>query len=265
MNPTLSATIDKNVFNILEAILPWFVYSNDSVSTYVDSLPIFRWDPDSETFILGLRKDEEPEKIWLVGKPSDEQLLANSNVINDKPSLHGVAIGDASWTEETDINNLHSEVVLVYRKWDGLIGVERSNPSFTSRAVSQASYEQLNNLIQESPNSEFSQLNLGYVGFNKILYKNFIENGNFKTSKLMRLQLFRDEYSSRFTIQNLTLNVYVTQPLKSHYKFTVDSFEDSGVIDYSGEYIFNTVTYEINADTNLIKAKIEGEYIPVPD
>jgi hypothetical protein len=264
LTATLSASMEKSIFNVIEQIIPFWTFGSDSNQTFIDSLPIFRWDPDSETFILALRKDEQPETIWLVGKPGDEQFLANSNkdTVTQKQTMHGVAIGDRAWTEETDVSNLHSEVVMPYRKWDGLLSVERSNPNFISRAVSLNSFNELKNLIKDDPKS---QQNLGYVGFNKISYQNLSENSNFSTNKLIKRKLFQEEYSSRYTLQSLTLNVYVTKPLKSHYKFTVDSFEDSGVIDYSGEYIFESVEYDINAESNLIKAKIEGSYLPIPD
>ena len=88
------------------------------------------------------------------------------------------------------------------------------------------------------------------------------------TNKLITMGLSPDEYvfllmsNSNASIQELKLNVYVTKPLLTHGRFEVKSFRDSGFIDFSGEYNYNSVIYNISANENIITANITANYFP---
>ncbi len=137
----------------------------------------------------------------------------------------------------------------------------QSNASFINRALADESFIKLNELVKEGVNLE--QEHLGYVGFNKIFYTNEDNtNSLVRTNQLARKQFEIYENASRITYQELRLSVYVTKPLKTHSRFTVKSFKDSGFVDFSGEYNYSAVEYSISANENLMTAEITGNYFP---
>jgi hypothetical protein len=256
-NKLPQVNVENKIKQVVGEILQHLIFTSDNSGYFNAFLPVFRWDPELEQYSFGLRGDTEVEELWMAGEPSDEQLLANSN-----GSIHGIIGGGSEgWTETTELDNLHSEIWMVARRFDGEMITEQSNPSFINRAISEESFDKLNNLVTDGVNLE--QEYIGYVGFNKIFYaKEATENSLVRTKQLARKLFETYEHASRFTYQELKLNVYVTKPLLTHGRFEVKSFRDSGFIDFSGEYNYNSVIYNISANENIIKASITANYFP---
>jgi hypothetical protein len=256
-NKLPQVNVENKIKQVVGEILQHLIFTSDKSGYFNAFLPVFRWDPELEQYSFGLRGDTEVEELWMAGEPSDEQLLANSN-----GSIHGIIRGGSEgWTETTELDNLHSEIWMVARRFDGEMITEQSNPSFINRAISEESFDKLNNLVTDGVNLE--QEYIGYVGFNKIFYaKEATENSLVRTKQLARKLFETYEHASRFTYQELKLNVYVTKPLLTHGRFEVKSFRDSGFIDFSGEYNYNSVIYDISANENIIKASITANYFP---
>ena len=256
-NKLPQVNVENKIKQVVGEILQHLIFTSDNSGYFNAFLPVFRWDPELEQYSFGLRGDTEVEELWMAGEPSDEQLLANSN-----GSIHGIIRGGSEgWTETTELDNLHSEIWMVARRFDGEMITEQSNPSFINRAISEESFDKLNNLVTDGVNLE--QEYIGYVGFNKIFYaKEATENSLVRTKQLARKLFETYEHASRFTYQELKLNVYVTKPLLTHGRFEVKSFRDSGFIDFSGEYNYNSVIYNISANENIIKASITANYFP---
>lgn len=256
-NKLPTVNVKNKIKQIVLETLQHLIYTSDKSGYFNSSLPVFRWDAEKEQFTLSLRGDFEVEELWLAGEPSDEQLLANSN-----ESIHGIVQGGSEgWSETSEIDNLHSEIWMIARRFDGEMITEQSNASFINRAISEESFTKLDNLVTDGIN--LTQENLGYVGFNKIFYADeATANSLFRTKQLARKLFDSYEHASRFTYQELKLNVYVTKPLITHGRFEVKSFKDSGFIDFSGEYNYSSVTYSILANENLIRANITANYFP---
>jgi hypothetical protein len=256
-NKLPQVNVENKIKQVVGEILQHLIFTSDNSGYFNAFLPVFRWDPELEQYSFGLRGDTEVEELWMAGEPSDEQLLANSN-----GSIHGIIRGGSEgWTETTELDNLHSEIWMVARRFDGEMITEQSNPSFINRAISEESFDKLNNLVTDGVNLE--QEYIGYVGFNKIFYaKEATENSLVRTKQLARKLFETYEHASRFTYQELKLNVYVTKPLLTHGRFEVKSFRDSGFIDFSGEYNYNSVIYNISANENIITANITANYFP---
>ena len=265
-NKLPQVNVENKIKQVVLEILQHLIFTSDKSGYFNAFLPVFRWDPELEQFSFGLRGDTEVEELWMAGEPSDEQKLANDpdRLIDDPNAnlIHGIIRGGSEgWTETTELDNLHSEIWMVARRFDGEMITEQSNPSFINRAISEASFAKLDNLVTDGVNLE--QEYIGYVGFNKIFYaKEATENSLVRTKQLARKLFETYEHASRFTYQELVLNVYVTKPLLTHGRFEVKSFRDSGFIDFSGEYNYNSVTYDISANENIIKASITANYFP---
>jgi hypothetical protein len=265
-NKLPQVNVENKIKQVVLEILQHLIFTSDKSGYFNAFLPVFRWDPELEQFSFGLRGDTEVEELWLAGESSDEQKLANDpDRLSDDPNanlIHGIVRGGAEgWTETTELDNLHSEIWMVARRFDGEMITEQSNPSFINRAISEESFVKLDNLVTDGENLE--QEYIGYVGFNKIFYaKETTENSLVRTKQLARKLFETYEHASRFTYQELKLNVYVTKPLLTHGRFEVKSFRDSGFIDFSGEYNYNSVTYGISANENIIKADITASYFP---
>ncbi len=265
-NKLPQVNVENKIKQVVLEILQHLIFTSDKSGYFNAFLPVFRWDPELEQFSFGLRGDTEVEELWLAGESSDEQKLANDpDRLLDDPNanlIHGIVRGGSEgWTETTELDNLHSEIWMVARRFDGEMITEQSNPSFINRAISEESFVKLDNLVTDGENLE--QEYIGYVGFNKIFYaKETTENSLVRTKQLARKLFETYEHASRFTYQELKLNVYVTKPLLTHGRFEVKSFRDSGFIDFSGEYNYNSVTYGISANENIIKADITASYFP---
>jgi len=265
-NKLPQVNVENKIKQVVLEILQHLIFTSDKSGYFNAFLPVFRWDPELEQFSFGLRGDFEVEELWMAGEPSDEQKLANDPerlLIDPNANLiHGIVRGGAEgWTETTELDNLHSEIWMAARRFDGEMITEQSNPSFINRAISEESFNKLDNLVTDDANQE--QEYIGYVGFNKIFYaKEATENSLIRTKQLARKLFETYEHASRFTYQELNLKVYVTKPLLTHGRFEVKSFRDSGFIDFSGEYNYNSVTYTISANENIIKADISASYFP---
>ena len=265
-NKLTQVNVSNKIKQVLTEILQHLIYTPDKSGYFNIYLPVFRWDAENENYVLALRGDELPEEIWLAGEPSDEQKLSNDpNRLIDDPNanlIHGIAQGGSKgWSETTEVNNLHSEIWLQGRRYDNEPMFFQSNASFINRALADESFIKLNELVKEGVNLE--QEHLGYVGFNKIFYTNEDNtNSLVRTNQLARKQFEIYENASRITYQELRLSVYVTKPLKTHSRFTVKSFKDSGFVDFSGEYNYSAVEYSISANENLMTAEITGNYFP---
>ena len=265
-NRLYQVNVGNKIKQVVTEILQHLIYTSDRSGYFNLFLPVFRWDSENENYVFGLRGDDEPEELWLAGEPSDEQKLANDpDRLVDDPNfnlIHGIVQGAQSgWSETTEVSNLHSEIWLVGRRYDNEPMFFQSNPAFINRALSEDSFQKLNELVQEGINLE--QEHLGYVGFNKIFYTNEDNtNSLVRTNQLARKQFEVYENASRVTYQELKLSIYVTKPLKTHSRFTVKSFKDSGFVDFSGEYNYSAVEYKISADENIITASVTGNYFP---
>jgi hypothetical protein len=265
-NRLFQVNVGNKIKQVMTEILQHLIYTSDRSGYFNLYLPVFRWDAENEVYVFGLRGDEEAEELWLAGEPSDEQKLANDpDRLSDDPNanlIHGIVQGGSSgWSETTEVDNLHSEIWLIGRRYDNEPMFFQSNPSFINRALSEESFQKLNELVQEGINLE--QEHLGYVGFNKIFYSNEdVTNSLVRTNQLARKQFEVYENASRITYQELKLSIYVTKPLKTHSRFTVKSFKDSGFVDFSGEYNYSAVEYTITAEDNIITANVSGNYFP---
>ena len=265
-NRLTQVNVSNKIKQVLTEILQHLIYTSDRSGYFNTFLPVFRWDAENENYVFSLRGDEIPEELWLAGESSDEQKLANDpdRLIDDPNAnlIHGIVQGNqAGWSETTEVSNLHSEIWLVGRRYDNEPMFLQSNSTFINRALSEESFDKLNQLVTEGENLE--QEHLGYVGFNKIFYSNEDnQNSLVRTNQLARKQFEVYENASRITYQELKLNIYVTKPLKSHSRFTVKSFKDSGFVDFSGEYNYSAVEYSITAEENIITASITGNYFP---
>lgn len=233
--------------------------SSDYLLGGLENQPVFRWDPTSGAFFVALRNDEDPDSIWLAGPPGSLQTLANKNIspISNKPSIHGISLGDeAGWTETTNINTLHSDVLITSRLQDGTPYTPRLPGEFRRSFISVERYQELNQLVKEGNNSYQQQI--GYIGFNKKKIVELQDQPIYKSKKLVDARLRQEQVLIRYTLQEMLLNVYVTRPLRSHYKFTVESFQGSANVVFDNSYIYSEVVYSIDVNSNLIKAQITG-------
>jgi hypothetical protein len=157
---------------------------------------------------------------------------------------------------------LYSQVVLIHQNFDGYPSIFKSNNDFINRAVSDTAFNRLNALV--GPNVQYQEV-LGYVGFNKDDYYNDQQppNSGLIQSQILGKQIFdANENVARRTFQSLSVNVYVTKPLKSYGKFKIKSFAGGVEFDTTEEYIYSSVSYSIDVDKNLITARVEGSYFP---
>jgi hypothetical protein len=226
-----------------------------------ENFPVFRWDPSFEVFTMGLRNDDAAEELWFAG----ETLPLNSNnlqpVAKKNGSIHGIVVGGQDgWTETTNVSELHSEVWVQAQLYDQSPFAPRSQGSFVKQAVSAEAFARLQALVTDGINEY--QERLGYVGFNKLNFEDLSSNPLMKTKNQVNNRLRTKEYLARNTRQELEFQVYVTKPLQSHLRFKIKSFEDSGFLDFSDEYIYTGIVYNINADTNLITAYVTGNNLP---
>jgi hypothetical protein len=244
--PIMQASVNDHIGQIAKKLVDKMYYSSTGDGNFNKFLPILRYDPSKENYIISVRGDELPENIWLAGDLIDEQQLRNEN-----GSFHGVATNEG-WIEETDLNNLNTEVRIFGKNPESIPIVYQSNDEFKNRANSDESFAKLENLVKEG--NEYQE-NLGYIGFNKL--RHFVEE-SIQDPYVLRKYFDVLEFTSRYTIQSLEMNIYVEKPLNSHLNFTVQSFDHSGSPSFNGEYVFSKVTYTVDSNINVITAKVEG-------
>jgi hypothetical protein len=258
----ISASRDKKIKDIVQNLLAMMIHvSSPTGANLANNLPVIYWNPEKELFELTTRGADNAEELFFAGDATvDGQGI--TYLVNSNPEgLHGLAT-DSGWTEETNVNNLHSQVVLIHQNFDGYPSIFNSNNNFINQAVGDSAYNRLNALV--GPNVQYQEV-LGYVGFNKDDYYNdqMPPNSGLIQSKILGKQIFdARENVARRTFQSLSVNVYVTKPLKSYGKFKIKSFAGGVEFDTTEEYIYSSVSYEIDVDKNLIKARVEGSYFP---
>ncbi len=258
----ISASRDKKIKDVVQPLLSMMIHvSSPTGSNLANNLPVIYWNPEKELFELTTRGADNAEELFFAGDSNlDGQgitYLANSN----PEGLHGLATTEG-WTEETAVNNLHSEVILIHQNFDGYPSIFDSNNNFINQAVGDSAFQRLNALV--GPNVSYQEV-LGYVGFNKDDYYNdsVSPNQGLIQSKILGKQIFdARENVARRTFQSLSVNVYVTKPLKTYGKFKIKSFAGGVEFDTTEEYIYSSVVYNIDVDKNLITARVEGSYFP---
>lgn len=258
----ISASRDRKIKDVVHPLLSMMIHvSSPSGSNLANNLPVLYWNPEKELFELTTRGADDAEELFFAGDAAiDGQGI--TYLVNSNPAgLHGLATSDG-WTEETAVDNLHSQVVLIHQNFDGYPSIFKSNNAFITQAVGDNAFARLNALV--GPNVQYQEV-LGYVGFNKDDYYNdqMPPNTGLIQSQILGKQIFdAKENVARRTFQSLSVNVYVTKPLKSYGKFKIKSFAGGVELDTTEEYIYSSVSYTIDVDKNLITARVEGSYFP---
>lgn len=258
----ISASREKKIKDVIQPLLSMMIHvSSPTGSNLANNLPVIYWNPEKELFELTTRGADKAEELFFAGDAALDgrgiTYLANAN----PEGLHGLATSEG-WVEETAVNNLYSQVVLIHQNFDGYPSIFKSNNDFINRAVSDTAFNRLNALV--GPNVQYQEV-LGYVGFNKDDYYNDQQppNSGLIQSQILGKQIFdAKENVARRTFQSLSVNVYVTKPLKSYGKFKIKSFAGGVEFDTTEEYIYSSVSYSIDVDKNLITARVEGSYFP---
>jgi hypothetical protein len=237
-------------------------FQKGEIKGAAEGLPVLYWDPEKENYILTLRADEPVDELFFAGDSTEPNIyLANRNVDRE----HGIVTAQG-WEEKTVVDNLHSSTIFFAKLLDGTVTFLESDPSVKKQALSASSLNDLNNFVK-NPSTETNLGNfqdqpvIGYVGFHKEFLVSEDVNKMIQDETFAREQFKIRETVTRNTFTSITLNILVTRPLHSNGTFKIKSFQ-GGTENTTSNFIYDTVIYNFDINTNLITATVTGVKFP---
>ena len=101
----------------------------------------------------------------------------------------------------------------------------------------------------------------GYIGFRKFI-KDSYEQNELPSDQLVRFKHNQNVKIIRTPFHSISFSCYVTKPLKSYGTFVVKVFVDNSAINpvynITDKYIYKSIDYSYNKNSNTITASVQG-------
>ncbi len=230
-NKTIRANQNDQIISLLTTFL-------DDYMTKQTELPFLRFDYSRQVFEIDWRYDKKfKDELKLFGIDLADANTRDAYFKEQLEDWHGLLAGN--FRVSTDNGNFYSYFEARGSGYEGFISARQpfaQGPGF-----------------QSIINGDYSVA--GYVGFNKVFFKNlgplFPDYLSVQTWLNNKIQI------QKRPIYSLDFTCYVKRPLNVHGSFTIKSMSNnpSKVTD---AYLYTSVTYNCNKKENVITARVTG-------
>lgn len=222
--------------------------------------PTFRWEP-TKGFVLDARwAPNNTDDLIFTGIGFDETNLnkiisTRKNLNSNDPGWHGLLNGPFNVTTTTD--TLSSRVETFGNTiLDGYIA-RQTDKSFEDNALSFNSLQQVKNALTST-----GPIKHGYVGFKKTI-QDSLESNTLFNEALLDFKHTQNVKICENPFHELSFTCYVTKPLQNYGTFLIKHFVESPNLDISeykstDKYIYQSCSYNISKNSNIITATISG-------
>lgn len=222
--------------------------------------PTFRWQP-KVGFLLDARwapgNTDELKFTGIDYNGTVPKIISTRTGSGADPGWHGVLNG--GFTINTNINTLTSRVETYGNTvLDGYIA-EETDQAFEDNALSSSTLSKIQDFLNND-NVSFENAPRGYVGFKKTVQDN-MESGEIFSRDLLKFKHDQNVNICKYPYHSLSFDCYVTRPLQDYGTFIIKHFleeQNNDNMVSTDKYIYESVSYTIDKNSNLITARVGG-------
>ena len=261
INPNASSNQDVIKASPIDKILPKL----QNFLTRLNALgnqATFRWDEKQKLFILDARYLHLDDDLKFTGinnvvpgTTSGQKINVNPTRNFSTPDWHGLLTD--GFSVDTNLDSL-AYGVNTYGITSGVIGSVSYETDEQFHAAS-LSLNAKTNIINSLINT--ASVPAGYIGFRKFI-KDSYEQNELPSDQLVRFKHNQNVKIIRTPFHSISFSCYVTKPLKSYGTFVVKVFVDNSAINpvynITDKYIYKSIDYSYNKNSNTITASVQG-------
>lgn len=261
INPNASSNQDVIKASPIDKILPKL----QNFLTRLNALgnqATFRWDEKQKLFILDARYLHLDDDLKFTGinnvvpgTTSGQKINVNPTRNFSTPDWHGLLTD--GFSVDTNLDSL-AYGVNTYGITSGVIGSVSYETDEQFHAAS-LSLNAKTNIVNSLINT--ASVPAGYIGFRKYI-KDSYEQNELPSDQLVRFKHNQNVKIIRTPFHSISFSCYVTKPLKSYGTFVVKVFVDNSAINpvynITDKYIYKSIDYSYNKNSNTITASVQG-------